>query len=412
MTTPDTIPPAAARRLFLAGQGLLADPARPATPARVLAEIKSLGFVQLDSINIVERAHHHILWSRLHRYRPATLDTLQRRGQVFEHWTHDASILPTECFPHWRRRFGHVAWGSWLRSRMGANHEALTRAVLERVRAEGPLMSRDFVVSPLADANPASASPAKSGPWWDWKPAKAALEYLWRTGELAIPRRVNFQKVYDLTERVLPSVHGLPAPAREEHVRWACAGAIQRLGAATPRELAGFWGTVTIAEASAWCRAAIADGSVVPARLESVAGDLASDTATPPRMGVALPDWKRRASRVPEPPAQMRLLSPFDPLIRDRARCLRLFNFDYRFEAFVPGPKRKHGYYVLPVLQADRLVARLDPKFDRHTGTLHIRGVWWENGARPTKAQRSELDAAVGRYAELLGAHGVVGRWA
>lgn len=383
----DSIPASAARRLLLAGQGLLADPTRPATPARVLAEIRSLGYVQLDSINVVERAHHHILWSRLHEYRPATLDSLQRRGQVFEHWTHDASILPSDCFPHWRQRFGHIAWGSWLRGKMGKDHEALAAAVLERVRVEGPLMARDF-------EHPGR----RSGPWWDWKPAKAALEYHWRTGTLAIPRRVNFQKVYDLTERVLPKVHGLPAPTRAEHVDWACAGALSRLGAATPKEIAGFWGTVPLAEAAAWCRAAVADGRAVAARLEP-----ASDAA-PARPGVALPDWARRAARAPEPPAGMRLLSPFDPVVRDRARALRVFGFDYRFEAFVPEAKRKHGYYVLPVLEGERLVARLDPKHDRETGTLHIRGLWWERGVRPTKARRAALEGAVGRYGSLLGA--------
>lgn len=386
----DSIPPAAARSLLLAGQGLLADPARPATPARVLSLIRDLGFVQLDSINVVERAHHHILWSRLHDYRPATLDTLQRKGHVFEHWTHDASILPSDLFPHWRSRFGHVAWGSWLRGKMGDQHETLAAAVLDRIRSEGPLMARDF-------EHPGR----KSGPWWDWKPAKAALEYHWRTGTLAIPRRVNFQKVYDLTERVLPRVHALPAPTREQHVEWACAGALDRLGAATVKEIAGYWGTVTVAEAKAWCASATTEGRACRANLEDVTGQ-------PPRPGIASPHWKRRAARAANPetgPADtMRLLSPFDPILRDRARCLRLFGFDYRFEAFVPEPKRRYGYYVLPVLHADRLVARVNPKFDRDASTLHIKGVWWEPHIKPTRAMRAELEQAVGRYANLLGA--------
>lgn len=372
------------------GQGLLSDPARPATPARVLAEIRALGYVQLDSINIVERAHHHILWTRLHEYRPATLDRLQRRGQVFEHWTHDASVLPSELFPFWRARFGHVAWGAWLRRKMGDDAESLAAAVLGRVRKEGPLMARDF-------EHPGR----RSGPWWDWKPAKAALEYWWRRGELAIPRRENFQKVYDLTERVLPRVHHLPAPGREELVEWACLGALERLGAATEREIAGFWGSVTIAEARAWCRRAVADGRATAVALEH-AGD------APARQGVALPDWKELASRLDDPPLGMRLLSPFDPLIRDRARCERLFGFAYRFEAFVPAPRRRHGYYVLPVLEGERIVARVDPRLDRDTSTLHARLVGWEAGVRPTRARLAALDAALERYAGLLGAAEVV----
>lgn len=400
MTPPPTIPAAAARRLFMGGQRLLEDPARPATPARVLGEIRALGFVQLDSINVVERAHHHILWTRLHAYEPHTLDTLQRRGQVFEHWTHDASVLPEEAFPHWRCRFGHVAWGSWLRERMGKDHKQVAAAVLARVRDEGPLMARDF-----------ERSGEKSGKWWDWKPAKAALEFWWRTGELAVARRVNFQKVYDLTERVLPRVHGVPAPAREQHVDWACAAALDRLGAATPSEIARFWGTVTIAEATAWCKAAAADGRAERVRLESVAGGAkgapAATTAgslASPKPGIAIVGWQRRVRRLPDAPSDMRLLSPFDPLVRDRARCLRLFGFDYRFEAFTPEPKRRYGYYVLPVLEGERLVARVDPKMDRDTGTLRVRAMWWEAGQKPTKARWAALERAIERYAALNGA--------
>ena len=404
MTPPPTIPAVAARRLFMAGQRLLKDPARPATPTRVLGEIRALGFVQLDSINVVERAHHHILWTRLHAYEPRTLDTLQRRGQVFEHWTHDASVLPEEAFPHWRCRFGHVAWGSWLRERMGQDHERVAADVLARVRDEGPLMARDF-------ERAGEKSGPNAGKWWDWKPAKAALEYWWRTGELAVARRVNFQKVYDLTERVLPRVHAVPAPAREQHIDWACAAALDRLGAATPSELAKFWGTVTIAEATAWCKTAAAEGRAERVRLESVADNAARPSAATdngslaaPKPGVAIVGWQRRAKRLPDAPGDMRLLSPFDPLVRDRARCLRLFGFDYRFEAFTPEPKRRYGYYVLPVLEADRLVARVDPKMDRDAGTLRVRAVWWEPGQKLTMARRAALERAVERYAALNGA--------
>jgi len=377
----------AARRFLIERAELAGRPSRASDRAGLYGTVERLGFVQLDSINIVERAHHHILWSRLHAYRPAMLDGLQRKGRIFEHWTHDASVLPAEVFPHWRTRFGHVAWGSWLKGKMGKDHAVIAAAVLARIRAEGPLMARDF-----------EHAGRKSGPWWDWKPAKAALEYWWRTGELAVPRRINFQKVYDLTERVLPEVHGLAAPAREAHVEWACAGALERLGAATPKEISGFWGTVTLAEARAWSGRAVADGRAVAAGLQSHGGEGT-------RPGIAVADWRERAASLPDPPAGMRLLSPFDPLIRDRARCLRLFGFDYRFEAFVPEAKRKHGYYVLPVLEGERLVARVDPKLDRETGTLRIRGVWWEG--KPTRRGRKALGAAVERYGALMDAERV-----
>jgi uncharacterized protein YcaQ len=389
--TIESIPLAAARRLFLHGQGLRSDPEAPATVASVFGQIQRLGFVQLDSINIVERAHHHILWTRLHQYRPPLLDRLQQNGRVFEHWTHDASIIPSEWFPHWRHRFQRVTWEAWIRRRMGAGHRELLAAVLDRIRREGPLLARDF-----------EQHGHRSGAWWDWKPAKAALEYWWRTGELAIPRRMSFQKMYDLTERVLPRVHGLPTPATDEHVDWACRTAIQRLGVATPRELAAFWGAIGAPQAAAWCKAAAARGELVPAEVKAKPG---SHRAPAPAFARA--DWRDRAAEAADAPPGMRLLSPFDPLIRDRARCLRLFGFDYRFEAFVPEAKRKHGYYVLPILQGERLVGRLDPKLDREAGVLRVRRVWWEPGVKPTAGRRRELAAALDRYAAFVGARSV-----
>ncbi len=373
-----------ARTLLLTGLGLMEDPARPSGSDRVLAEIERLGFVQIDSINTVERAHHHILWTRLHSYAPRTLDALQRAGSIFEHWTHDASFIPARWFPHWRHRFAKVAWGPWLRRRLGRNHREVLDGVLGRIRREGPLRARDF-----------ERTGRGGGTWWNWKPAKAALEYLWRTGQLAIPHRVRFEKVYDLTERVLPDLHGLAAPSLEEHVEWACRSAMERLGVATPRELSGFWGLVTIGQAAAWCAAAVKRGEIVGAQVGRTG---------PSRQSFALADWRARAAAVGAAPAAMRILSPFDPLIRDRARCLRLFDFDYRFEAFVPAPKRRHGYYVLPVLEGDRLVARLDPDLDRGARVLHVRRVWWEQGVRTTRARKSSLEDALARYGLLIGA--------
>lgn len=376
------MPVTAARTLLLQGLGLLDDPTCSTSDA--IADIERLGFVQLDSINIVERAHHHILWTRRHSYRPDEMETLQARGDIFEHWTHDASVIPTRWFPHWKNRFSKVAWDTWLRHRMGPRYRKVLNDVLERVRTEGPLSARDF-------ENPN----AKSGAWWDWKPAKAALEYWWRSGELAVPRRVGFEKVYDLTSRVLPHVHDVPAPCLDEHTEWACRGALERLGVATPREIAGFWGLLTVSQAAKWCAAAAARGEVITARVE---GTPAS------RVAFALPNWRTRVEEVSQPHMRMRLISPFDPLIRDRARCELLFSFSYRFEAFVPEGKRRHGYYVLPILRGDRLIGRLDPKFDRSTATLLIRGVWWEPSIRPSRALRKELELAVSSYCEFLGA--------
>lgn len=391
---PETIPVETARRLLRHGLGLLDDPAPAADGAAVLGALRRLGFAQLDSINIVERAHHHVLWTRLPGYRPATLEGLQREGKVFEHWTHDASIIPCEWFPHWRHRFTRVeswAWSKWLHQKLGRKRDRILSEVLERVRRDGPLMARDF-----------EQGGHTSGPWWDWKPAKAALEYWWRAGELAVPRRVGFQKVYDLTERVLPVVYRLPAPTPEEHVEWACRTAMERLNVATVREIAAFWGAITAAQAAPWCAGAVGRGELAAVSIGALEGST--------RPGFAWADWRRRVEGATEAaeragaPSGLRLLSPFDPLVRDRARCLRLFGFDYRFEAFVPEAKRTYGYYVLPILEGQRLVGRLDPKFDRAAGVLRVKQVWWEAGVKPTRARRRALDEALARYAEFVGA--------
>lgn len=385
----DVVPAATARRLLMAGAGLLDDPTRRVTAAGVDRLVERLGFVQVDSINVVERAHHHIVWTRAHAYRPALLKRLHEQDRtLFEHWTHDASLIPVKWFPHWRPRFRRAFESKWWRERLGADWEKTAAVVLERVQREGPLLSRDFE----CDGN------GRSGGWWEWKPAKAALEYLWRTGKLAVARREGFQKVYDLMERVVPAhVHEAPAPSPEEHAEWACRTAMERLGVATAREVAGFWNAVGVQEAAAWCAAAVERGELV--RVEVGREDEGKAVRA-----FALADWRERADRLADAPEGMRLLSPFDPVLRDRKRALRLFGFEYRFEAFTPAAKRRHGYYVLPVLEGERLVARLDPRLDRARGVLEVLRVWWEPGVRPTRARKDRLEEALEAYAQFAGA--------
>jgi uncharacterized protein YcaQ len=391
MTLP-VITSAQARLLLLDAQGLLAEPSRRVTHAALLALITRMGFVQLDSINVVERAQHLTLASRLDDYRHAHLThLLERERSLFEHWTHDASAIPVRWFPHWRHRFtrerARLIGNRWWRERMGAEPFKTIDRVRARVEREGPLRSQDFERS---DGGTSSA-------WWGWKPEKAALEFLWTTGELMVARRENFQKVYDLTERVLPEPHRAEPSSEAEHVEWACTSALERLVVATPKELADFWQAIGPAEAKEWCAAAARAGRIAQVSVESLDG-------AKPRASFALNDWTERLRRLPAPPRRMRLLSPFDPVLRDRARARRLFGFDYRFEAFVPAPQRQYGYYVLPLLEDDRLVGRLDPKFHRERGTLEIRRVYWEAGQRPTRERRRSLAEAVARLARLVGA--------
>lgn len=385
-----------ARRLLLAGQGLLDDPERGATPSTLRKLIRQLGYVQMDSINVVERAHHLTLASRLDDYVPATFHRLLERDRsLFEHWTHDASAIPTEWFPYWRPRFERykqrVRSNKWWVRRIGDDADRIITHVRDRIERDGPLQSRDFEHDRKGEP----------GGWWAWKPHKAVLEYLWRSGELAIARRVNFQKVYDLTERVLPEVHHADAPPHEAHVDWACRSALDRLGVATPAEVAAFWKAITVAEASAWCADAARRGEIDCVMVES------EDADAPSRRAFAVAKWRERLRhrlQADGPPDRLRLLSPFDPVVRDRKRLRRLFDFEYRFEAFVPAPKRVYGYYVLPIMERDRFVGRVDPKFHRAERWLEIQRVWWEPGVRSSRRRLAALEAAVNRLAVSIGA--------
>ncbi|HEX9081162.1 MAG TPA: crosslink repair DNA glycosylase YcaQ family protein [Holophagaceae bacterium] len=378
-----------AARLLLGAQGLLDDPARRVTSPSLLALVERLGFVQMDTINVLARAHDLTLVSRLDGYRPEHLRRLlEEKRSLFEGFTHDASAIPTAWFPHWKPRFARDrariqahAW--WQHHFRGADGARVVADVKARIAREGPLKSSDF------------EHPEKRGPWWGWKPQKAALDFLWRAGELMVPRREGFQKVYDLTERVFPELHAHPCPDPEAHLEWACAAAAERLTVFTPKELAEFWDSVETADAKRWCDAAAQAGRLVAVRVADAGGG--------ERPAWALADWEARLEGLPPPPDRTRLICPFDPVLRDRDRALRRFGFDYRFEAFVPEPKRQYGYYVLPILEGDRFVGRLDAKAHRDQGVLEVRGLWWEPGVRPTKARMRALGEALGRLGAWAG---------
>jgi uncharacterized protein YcaQ len=381
------IPNRQARRLFLHLQGLSAPPNRKLDRHGLRDLIEALGFVQIDSINTVERAHHMILFARNQTYRKDHLARLLERDRaLFENWTHDAAIIPTAFYPYWCGRFHRDAgrlrarWRAWRRE----GFEEILDEILDHVRREGQAMSRHL-------RRPRDAS---AGGWWDWHPSKTALEYLWRTGALAVCHRDGFQKVYDLTERVIPAAHRSEAP--EDYVDWFCRGALDRLGIATAGELAAFWDAVTTDEARAWCRDRLGDG-LIEVEIEPADGSR-------PRTAFARADIVDQAAQAPEPPGRIRVLSPFDPLIRDRDRARRLFGFDYRIEVFVPEARRTYGYYVFPLLEGDRLIGRIDMKNNRSDGVLRVAGLWLEPGVRPTATRRRALDAELDRLRRFTGA--------
>lgn len=383
----------AARRLFLARHGLSEPAHRKLTNAELEDRIERIGFVQVDSINTVARAHHMILHARNRTYRPKQLvQLLERDRAMFENWTHDASIIPTRFYPYWKPRFRKTATHlrkRWRKYRQ-PGFEKEVDTVLNRIAADGPVMAREL----------GGDAPKQAGGWWNWHPSKTALEFLWRTGELAVCRREGFQKVYDLTERVIPDTHRTHEPDSDAAVDWACRSALQRLGFATPGEIASFWDSIAIADAAQWCRSRHGDG------LRQIELEPADDSK--PRNVYVFEETIDSLADAPDPLPALRILSPFDPLIRDRARARRLFGFDYRIEVFVPAAKRQYGYYVFPILEGDRFVGRIDMKHRRQEDdALHVTGLWPEPGVRFGKARRRALEGALERMRRFCGAEAV-----
>ena len=393
--TVEIISNAQARRVLLNLQGLGELP--PSSSARVVQTVvQRLGYVQIDSINVLERAHHLILGARLAQYRHEHFThALEKSRGLFEHWTHDASAIPTKWFAHWKHRFARynqrVERSTWWREQFRGDAAPILRRTLARVRREGPLRTRDFE-APLGH---------KSGGWWQWHPEKAALEHLWRSGRLAIARRERFEKVYDLVERVLPQAIEQSKSSEGAHVEWACHEAINRLGIASAREIANFFSAITHAQANAWCELSLRQGELVQVIVapSTKRGVVATNK---PAKYFALPNWREFAHETQV--NRMILLCPFDPVVRDRARLLRLFHFDYRFEAFTPAVKRKHGYYVLPLLQCDEMVGRADLQFDRQRGALVVRGLWWMNSLGNTAKRKRQLANALDGLSQQIGA--------
>ncbi|OWV71832.1 hypothetical protein ATY77_09790 [Rhizobium sp. R634] len=380
-----------ARRIFLAKQGLSAPPNRALTKSGLLQLIHELGFVQVDSIQTVERAHHQILFSRNQTYRREHLKALlEKERALFEHWTHDASILPSAFFVYWKHKFRHQEkvlierWRKWR----GEGFEAAFEETYERVRRDGAMLARDVKTDGHV-----------SGGWWNWHPNKTALEYFWHTGKLAIAGRSNFQKIYDLTERVIPAEFREPEVSREDFIDWACRSALTRLGFATHGEIAAFWNLVSPDEAKAWV-AAHRD-ELAEVLIEPALGDKA-------RPSWAFADFFSALDSYPDAPPRIRVLSPFDPMIRDRNRTERLFGFFYRIEVFVPEAKREYGYYVFPLLEGDRLIGRIDMKADRKKSTLDVRRLWLEPGVKASVGRLEKLEAELDRLARFAGVEKVV----
>ena len=368
-----------ARRLWLHTLGL-SDVA--AGPPDVMAAIRDLGFVQIDTIRNVTRAHHHILWSRNRNYREGMLWPLLGRDRLlFEHFTHDASLIPMEYLGMWQRQFRRlgdkVARHDWYQS--GMAREAI-RAIHERIRAEGPLSTHAFDTRVEGERQ-----------MWSRPPHKKALDQMWYAGTLATAHRENFIKFYDLGERVFPA-NLREGPADAASVDWLCRAALDRLAFASTGEVQRFWAATDAPEVRQW---AARQHDLVPVGIEAADGQVVP--------ALAPPDIEARLAACPEPSATMRILNPFDPAIRDRNRLSRLFGFEYRNEMFVPADKRIWGYYVYPLLERDRFVGRIEIRADRNRRHMAVTGFWPEPGVSWTAPRGRKLAAELGRFSRLAG---------
>jgi hypothetical protein len=362
----------------LAAQGLLTQPAQPATKADVMAAIRRMGLLQIDTIHVVARSPYFVLFSRLGDYNSRWLDELLAEKALFEQWAHAACYIPMEDFPLSRRlvldELRLSSFADW-----GEKNLELINQVLETVRRNGAMRSADF------------ESKKEHGGWWNWKNEKTALEYwLWK-GALMVARRDNFQRVYDMTERILPNWNDDHVPPLDEVYRRMIHKTVLALGVARPSWVADYYRLKK---------------KVIPPLLEMMleSGDLRQ---------INIEGWVEPALFVPENETLLlsaasgklkadhtTLLSPFDPLTWDRERARQLYNFDFVIQCYTPASKRQYGYFPLPILHNGELVGRLDAKAHRKERIFEVKTLYLEDGVIPTHELTVALGQAIQRCAD------------
>ena len=351
-----------ARRLALAAQGF-ADPPPASRPdvrhfRRVLSRV---GVVQLDSVNVLARAHYLLFFARLGPYDTQALDRwLWRSGELFEYWIHEASLAPIDRWPHVAHRMRQEhPWKSI--ERIGRDQPGFVEDVLDEVRANGPLR-----VGELSEGS------GRTGPWWGYGPGKLALEWLFVRGEIAIADRPNFTRYYDLADRVIPAAVRTEEIEADAARRVLLRDAVRHHGIGTVADLADYH-RIKVTLARPVLAALAADGEIVEVEVETWRGPVYMDPELPVPRGIT----------------GAALLAPFDPVVWFRDRAERLFGFHYRVEIYVPQEKRVHGYYVLPFLLDGRLVGRVDLKADRAGGRLFVQGAFAQEGEDRSRVGRA-----------------------
>ncbi len=365
---------AEARRMALGAQGFT-DP-RPSgrVDRRHLRRVVGrMGLVQIDSVNALVRSQELPLFARLGPHPRTLIDDATRDGELFEFWVHEACHVPIELYP--LQRWAMAAHPRWARLRAwAAERPGLIERVLDRVRADGPIVASDLAMRDRP-----------KGSWWDWDDGKQALEHLFRTGEVAARRRPNdFARLYDLPERVIPAdVLALPGPSAPEAKKELLVRAARHHGLGTAADLTDYH---RLSHTRALLTELVEEGRLIRTSVE----------------GWSQPALLHPDAVVPRRVTARALLSPFDPVVWNRDRIERLFGFRYRIEIYVPAAKRQYGYYVLPFLLGDELVARVDLKADRAAGRLLVQGAFGEPGVDESDVA-VELAAELASMAEWLG---------
>lgn len=382
----ESLTPAAARRIALAASGYAER--RPEKPTRGHFDrmLARLNVLQMDSVNVLTRAHYLPGYARLGRYDPLHLEeaawSLGRRRRLFEYWGHEASLLPLALQPYFRWRMADARAGTGLYSglaRFGREERTFCEIVLKEIETRGAMGA-----GALEDGGKGA------GGWWGWSRGKMAVEWLFWAGLITTRTRQNFERIYDLPERALPAeILARPTPPREDAIRHLLALAGQALGVASAAELRDYY-RLPVEGLTARLQELVEEGTLLPVTLR----------------GLRQPYYLHKEARRPRRVAARALLSPFDNLIWERDRTERLFGFRYRLEIYTPAPKRQHGYYVLPFLLGEDLVGRLCLKADRAAGLLKVNRAHVEEGQR-AEAVAEPLAEELRQMAEWLGLGGV-----
>jgi len=381
-----------ARRLWLHRQGMLLSAQRGHCLDSFASTLSVLGMVQLDAIPVIARAQHHIFWSRHSAYRDTDYNHLLRTHRAaFEHFSHDAALLPIDLYPYWRRQQhrrsqGYMNSAFCKQLATSKKHRTLIKELLHYIKQQGPMCSRDFAKTYTETAD-------RSVHAWARPPHKQALDYLWLAGELEVSHRKGFTKYYDLSERIIPATLKRKHVTDAQQIHYLCHSALQRLGFATDSEVRRFYEACDLQEVKTWL--ANQRSSVLNIEVELHDGSRQKRYACK-----AIDTW---LEQLPKPCQQIKIVNPFDPIVRDRDRLKKLFGFDFRIEIYTPADKRRYGYYVCPLLEGDSFIGRIDVRADRDKDCLVTRAWWLEPGIKNGKQRQQRLLIELRKLARLAG---------